>query len=412
VKTALIPVMAVLLAAPGGTAWAASDPQVSAAAWPALVRGANAFAFDLYARLASRPGNLFFSPFSVHSAMAMAYAGARGSTARAIALAMRYPEAPQQLGPVYGALVGSIADQPWPSGWKPAVELHVANALWGQAGLPFEAGFTGGLARDYGAGLHAVDFAQSGAARDTINRWVADETRGRIQEIVPPGGVGPGILLVLTNAIYFRGVWDAKFTKEQTRPADFRLLNGERVQVPTMHRLLGADYLETAEIQAVRLPYADRKTSLVILLPKRGAGLASLEQRLAAARVSGWLAELKSRPVEVFVPRFTFTDSFDLGSTLAAMGMGEALGRGANFSGIARADGVAISGVFHKTFLAVDEEGTEAAGATAVVLAGMSPARPEPPPPVVFRADHPFLFLIRHDPTGTILFLGRVTDPR
>jgi serpin B len=373
----------------------------------ALVRGANQFAFDLYGRLAPRPGNLFFSPFSIHGAVAMAYAGARGATESAIAATMHYPLPPEQLGADEHELAARLMEHPVQG--KPAFELDIANALWAQQGIAFEPSFTSGLDRDYGAGLRRVDFVSPGA-REEINHWVAEATRDRIRDIIPPGLFDRLTRLVLVNAIYFHGRWESTFAG--TSNDVFHLDRGDSIRVPMMERTENFEYLENAEAQILRLPYASGRASMILILPRHKDGLAGLGKKLDAATLGSWLAGLRDRRVEAHVPRFRLTDQFEIAKPLAAMGMAAAFGPKADFSGMSRSERLFVSAVLHKAYVAVDEKGTEAAAATAVVmtLGGAPPTKREPP--VVFRADHPFLFLIRHDPTGAILFLGRVADPR
>jgi serpin B len=294
---------------------------------------------------------------------------------------------------------------------KPAYELLVANALWGQKGYEFKPAFTQLLQNNYGARLKDVDFAKTEQARKTINDWVAQQTKDKIKDLIPPGAVDNLTRLVLTNAIYFKGKWETKFAKEGTKDGQFKVTAEKSVDVPMMHQLHDFGYTENDDLQMLELPYIQNELSMVIMLPKKIDGLADLEKSLTAASVGKWLKEQRPTPVDVTLPKFTFSSEFMLKDTLKAMGMTDAFDGGkADFTGMTDKEKLFISKVIHKAFVAVDEEGTEAAAATAVVTTPT--ACPPPEEPKVFKADHPFMFLIRHNSTGEILFMGRVANPK
>jgi serpin B len=381
-----------------------------------VAEGCNRFAFDLYARLAGGEGNLFLSPYSISTALTMTYGGARGETADQMAKALRLPASGEAVHGAYGALQSDLnaagAGGPVrrsPKGEGGAFELAVANRLWGQKGFAFLPDFLALLDARYGAGLEPLDFAAATeAARQTINAWVEEKTRDKIKELLKPGVLDAATRLVLTNAIYFKGKWAEEFDKKATQDEDFFLAPEKKVTAPLMHRTADFGYFEGDDLQALELPYQGERLSMVVLLPKPKDGLAALEAALSADKVSEWVGKLSRREVQVALPRFKTTAEFSLGEVLAAMGMQDAFDASrADFSGMTGTKDLFISAVVHKAFVDVNEEGTEAAAATAVVMT--LSAMPEPPP--VFRADHPFLFLIRDTRSGAILFLGRIADP-
>ena len=373
-----------------------------------LAQENNAFAVDLYGRLSSESGNLFFSPASVSSAFAMAYAGARGTTATEMASTLHFTLPPDRLHPAMGALLAQL------NGPHENYELHMANALWAEKDQHFLADYTSLMKRDYGAGFQPVDFkANPDAARALINNWVAQQTQQKILDLIPAGSVTPLTRLILTNAIYFKAAWTNQFSKSQTQNEDFHLSSTETVKAELMHETKGGPYFRGPAFQALELPYKDDDLSLIVLLPDAPDGLPALEKSLTAANINKWISSLSyEETIVVTVPRFKITQQFELSSALEALGMKHAFQAGtADFSAITGDKSIFISAAIHKAYIDVDEEGTEAAAATAVMMSGMAMRQGPPPPPIVFRADHPFLFLIRDNGSGAILFLGRLTDP-
>ncbi len=262
--------------------------------------------------------------------------------------------------------------------------------------------------KGYGAGLREVDFAgKTEAARKTTNVWVEDETNKKIKDLIPGGILGRETALVLTNAIYFNGDWASQFGKKATTDAPFTLADDKKVQVAMMRQKGKFRYFETKDFQALALPYVKDELSMVVFLPKDYKGLPNFEGSLAATNLEKWLSGMRRREVQVYLPRFKLTYKNRLDETLKSMGMSDAFGGGADFSGMNGRKDLFISAVLHKAFVDVNEEGTEAAAATGVVMGGTS-VRPRP---VVFRADHPFLFLIRDNKSGSILFMGRLVKP-
>jgi len=385
-------------------------PKIAVPATPPLggasvADASNRFAFDLYGRLRGQGGNLFFSPYSLSSALAMTSAGAHGETARQMAAVLHLPAGAVPIHCGYAALRDDLN-----APGKP-YELAVTSALWGQKGYGFLPGFLGLLKTHYGAPLAELDFAaDADGARRTINAHVEKATREKIKDLIAKGQLAAQTRLVLTNAIYFKGRWTLPFDKKAAREDDFLLAPGSKVRVPMMNRVAEYPYADAGDCLALALPYEGGALAMIVLLPKQADGLAALEKSLSAAKVAECLARMRAQEVQVALPRFTMTTAFLLRETLAAMGMPDAFDSAkADFTGMnGGKEPLWIGQVIHKAFVEVNEEGTEAAAATAVVAEG----REAPAPPPVFRADRPFLFLIRDVRSGCILFLGRVADPR
>lgn len=371
-----------------------------------VVQGNNAFALDLYAELKDRDGSLFFSPHSISTALAMTYAGARGNTEKQMAEVLHFDLEQKRLHPAFRELLDQLETGEGERGYQ----LSVANALWGQKGYEFLEKFLNLTKENYGAGLSELDFiGATETARQTINSWVEKETEDKIRELIKPGVLDQMTRLVLTNAIYFKGFWASQFKEELTREAPFTLATSEKVDVPTMHRTADFKYMEAEDFQTLGLPYKGGDLSMTIFLPKETDGLAALEQSLTAEKLATWLSTLEEQEVIVALPKFRMTSEFSLAEVLKSMGMTDAFDvKEADLSGMTGKKDLFITAVLHKAFVEVNEEGTEAAAATGVVVALKS----APPSQPVFRADHPFLFLIRDLRSNSILFIGRVMDPR
>lgn len=371
--------------------------------------GVNRFAFDLYGRLRSQEqGNLFFSPQSISTALAMTYAGARGETADEMARTMHFPVPPDRLPAGYAELLRALHGGEGTKQYR----LAIANRLWGQQGTAFLEAFLTVTRRDYGAEMGLADFATNAeGARQEINGWVAQQTEQKIGNLIPAGVLGPDTRLVLANAIYFRGNWAHQFEKSATRDRPFHVSARTTVDVPLMFSEMSVGYAAQpdAALKVVELPYQGDDLSMLVLLPDASDGLSDVEAKLTAENVGRWTTGLARRDVLVYLPRFSVESGFGLGSTLAAMGMPAPFSERADFSGMNGKRDLSISAVLHRARVDVDEQGTEAAAATGVAV-GVRAMRPQEPP--TFRADHPFAFFIRHNPTGTILFLGRVTNPK
>lgn len=371
-----------------------------------LVYDNTSFATQLYQHLRQKDGNLFFSPYSISTALAMTYAGARGKTAGQMAGVLNFSLLPENLHPAFAKLEKKIkaaeADSP--------ILIKIANALWPQNGYPFLEEYLALVRANYGEQITPLDYSDPAAARAVINAWVKEKTEAKIQELIPVGLLNPLVRLVLTNAIYFKGDWTHPFDPQSTQGMPFYMQPGKSVDAPLMRQQGHFRYAELAGFQLLELPYGNGAFSMFILLPPPGQ-LEDLERRLTFKTLNTWLVELTTCKVMLSLPRFKFSASFLLKQTLMEMGMLDAFNsQHADFSGM---DGMVnwlyISAVLHKAFVEVNEKGTEAAAATAVVMKARGIMPDEPP--VVFRADHPFLFMICENATGSILFLGRVMNP-
>jgi serpin B len=400
---------------PGGqvedAAYVVSDkPRQAAAGVPAsdldaLVQGNNRFALDLYhtlrdlAAAQDPPANLLYSPYSISLALAMTYAGARGETEQQMADTLHFTLAQEQLHAAFNALDQALRKADEEDG---DFRLHLANAIWGQRGYTFREPFLDLLAEDYGAGLRVLDFAaQPDPSRLAINEWVSEQTEGKIEDLLPRGAIDPSTVMVLSNAIYFNAAWQSPFSEEATRDAPFSLLDGSEVTVPTMQGTMRLRYAEGSGYQAVELPYVGGRFAMLILLPEAG-GFESFTGALDAERLRAIVGGLQLATFELRMPRFDYGSDFQLADVLKEMGMPAAF-QGADFSGMDGTRSLFIDDVYHKAFISVDEAGTEAAAATAVVMAR---ALPE-----TLSIDRPFVYLIRDTETGSVLFLGEVLDP-
>lgn len=371
----------------------------------AVAGGNDRFALDLYAQLATdkenKGKNLFFSPYSVHSALAMTATGARGATREQMAKVLHLPNDDAKL--FAAGDLGRYYAHP-----RKDFELNVANALWGQKGFPWRPEWVGQQEARFGAGFREADFRSNpDGERDRINRWVEEQTRERIKELLVPLQIDRDTAMVLVNAIYFKGAWATQFDPKKTAPAPFLCDDNTKLDVPMMHGELKAGYMYTADgVQMAELPYRGGELSMVLVMPARRDDLASLEKKLTPAALDKWLSALRDRAeLQVSLPKFRVESRFELPEHLKALGMTDAFARGrADFGGMLPSPPVFVSAVAHKAFVEVGEEGTEAAAATAVVMGADSG-------PPSFYANRPFLILIRDTKRGTILFMGRVMRP-
>ncbi|HKI33811.1 MAG TPA: serpin family protein [Gemmataceae bacterium] len=399
-KIVVIAAVAVLATGLGLPAAEKAEPKNGDVA--AVVKGNNEFAFDLYGQLREKEGNRFFSPYSISTALAMTHVGARGDTATEMAKALHFTLPPDKLNPAFAELIKQVNGE----GRKRGYQLSVANALWGQSDLGFKEDFLKLTRDNYGAGLNEVNFAgATEAARKQINAWVEKQTHDKIKELFKPDILNPGTRLVLTNAIYFKGDWNSPFKKDLTRDESFDVGDG-KIKAPMMHQTAQLKYLDAGTLQVLEMPYAGKELSMVVLLPKKVAGLGDLEKSLTAEKLAGWLGKVREAAIIVSLPKFKTTSEFELKDQLSALGMKKAFGPGADFSGISSTE-LQITAVVHKAFIDVNEEGTEAAAATGVAVGDKG----GPPSLQEFRADHPFLFLIRDTRTDNVLFLGRIVNP-
>ena len=390
------------------------QPEVSQKDQTELTLSNSGFAVEVYKSLATGDGNLFFSPLSLIFALAMTYAGAKGETAAQMAEALRFTLPPERLHAALNLLDLSLRGTTIPeAGEARGFSLHFVNALWGQREYPFLAPFLDLLALHYGAGMHLVDFKNATeAARQAINTWVLEQTERRIEELIPPDILVQTARLVLTNAVYFYGPWEEPFEKEATVAKPFHPLQGAAFDVPMMRNTKHYQYQRGDGYQAIELAYTgDPACSMLVVMPDEGS-FPAFEAELTAERLTSILEGLSSNQVELELPKFRLAGAtFSVKQQLEGLGMVLPFTTSADFNGMTEASpGLYIGDVLHKAFIAVDEDGTEAAAATAVIMmAGSAMPLDEK---IVLHIDRPFLFLIRERTSGAILFLGRMLDPR
>lgn len=367
-----------------------------------VARNHGEFAFDLYRQLADQEGNLFFSPASISEALSLAYAGARGETAAQMRAVMHLELDDDVLHPASGRLRDAAQLHAGPN------ELTVANRLWIRRDYELLEDYLTLTREHYGAQAESLDFAADPqTATGRINSWVVEQTHGRIQDLIP-AALPPTTTAVLTNAIYFKGKWAYPFEPSRTKQEPFFLSDGTRIDVPLMRGNEDLAFTEsTGEWKLLVLPYEGYGLEMVLILPDQPDGLPALEAQLDHSTVTAWCDMAWERSMRVWLPRFRMETSVSLRMVLQGMGMVDAFSGAADFSGITDQSGLLIEDALHKAFVQVDEEGTEAAAATGMFLLSSS----EPPPPAEFRAEHPFVLLIRDRHTESILFLGRVVLP-
>jgi serpin B len=414
---AIIP--ALFLSACGPAQVAASQlsrvesPNAPASDLGQLVAGNTAFAFDLYQAVRSQSGNLVYSPYSISLAFSMVYGGAAGETARQMAEVLHYSLPAARFHPAFNTLDVALADRPNQAVDVPEKErfqLSIANATWAQKDYAFLPAYLDLLALNYGAGMHLVDFRNAPeTARKQVNAWVSEQTKKRIQDILPVNSVDLHTVLVLANAIYFKADWQSEFNAGFTNPGSFHLLDGSTVNIPMMQKQPAESYAyaEGDGWQAISLPYKGGLAGMAIILPKQGT-FEDFEAGLTTGKYQSIVSALKSQTVNLSLPKFKFEAELELKKTLTGMGMQDVFTE--NVADLSRMDGMHrlyLSEAFHKAFIAVDEKGTEAAAATAIVAAPASAFGG-----ANMRIDRPFLFFIRDVPSGTVLFMGRVVDPR
>ena len=385
-------------------------PLLLAAALPAadrrIIPAMNAFTTASYRQLTRGDANLILSPFNIATALSMALAGARGQTAKEIQSVLHLP-----YDSTYDAALGALLADLTKAGNTEGNQLLTANGLWVQKGFAIQPAFESTLANNYHAPLTPVDFiANSEAVRSQINGWTQEHTKDRIKNLLPASSLDAHTRLVLTSAIYFYGKWQTPFVSSRTEPAPFTLSDGATTQADFMNQTAHFGYAETPSAQVLEMHYAGTGIAFDVLLPKTVTGFPGLEKSLTVQNLSGWLGTLTTRNVQVSLPKFRAECEFSLREALSTMGMPTAFTGKADFSGIDPKRGLAISQVVHKAFVDVSEQGTEAAAATGITMRTTAMRMPEQA--VVFRADHPFLFLIRDTRTEAVLFIGRLMNPR
>lgn len=391
----------------------------------------NQLGIDLHRQLARGDENLCLSPYSIQSALAMTFAGADGETRTEMARVLHFPNDGDAIHASFASLQSSLEEMAKKTakiveqskkmgGPSEPITLAIANRLFAQTGYDFRDPFRALVKKFYGAPFEPLDFKNDvEGSRQHINKWIAERTRDRIRDLIPANGIDATTRLVLANAIYLKAPWANEFSDFFTKPKPFHVHGGATVDVPTMNNVKKFGYAKQNGFTAVALPYSGNELQFLVLVPDQVNGLRALESKLTAEMLTQCAKLETKRDVDLSMPKFKFEPpTIPLSDKLKALGMKSAFDvptGSANFDRIAPRkpnDYLAISEVFHKTFIAVDEKGTEAAAATAVAMLARAAMRSPPPPPILVKVDRPFLYAIQHVPTGACLFIGRVTDPR
>lgn len=382
-----------------------TTPVVSSADVSLLAAGNTAFAMDMYKQLTGAAGNVFFSPYSISLALAMTWGGARTQTEQDMASVLHFPLPQAELHPAFNALDLALNRHAQTSGF----ELHIVNQLWGEKTYTFLPDYLKLVSVNYGADMCLLDFmGNPDPSRLVINSWVSDQTSQRINDLLPQGSIDVTTRLVLTNAIYFKAQWADTFGSNHTVDNVFYRSESDSITTKFMNRIGSYSYVATAEYQAIEMPYKGLSTSMLIILPASGK-LAQVEAGLSAGFLTTLFSSMQPTSMSLNLPKFKFTtESISLADILKSLGMATAFGNQADFSGMDGTRNLCIGDVFHKAFVAVDEKGTEAAAATAVI---MVPTSIQEPPPIFFVANRAFIFLIRDIQTNTVIFMGKLTDP-
>ncbi|MDR3521592.1 MAG: serpin family protein [Acidocella sp.] len=381
-----------------------------------LTQAENATAVDLYGKLKAQPGNLFFSPSSISTAMGMVFAGAKGDTAGEIAAALHLNLLSASNADLRSVFLRAEAQQIAANNTaSTGFELHEANAMWAAANYPFSKAYINSIQTSFGAALKPTDFSNEPDARANINNWVAAQTNNKIQDLIGPGILTADTRMVLTNAIYFKSDWEKSFEKSDTYKQMFHVEPGTDVSVDMMHDTDSYALTTAPGVKILQVSYRFGTTALVVILPDDNAGLPAIEAGLTAAQLNTWLAGGQDTLVALTLPKFTTSGAFDLNHVLMMLGINKAFSESqADLTDIANVPGhpLYVGSVIHQAYVDVDETGTEAAAATAVTMMATA-AAPSPVTiqPVPFVADHPFLYLIRNNQTGEILFMGRMANP-
>lgn len=367
-----------------------------------IVSGNNEFALNVYQKLAQTPGNIVCSPYSISSALVMVYAGAQGLTKDQMSEVLHFEDID-----TFHSSFAAMHDHIRSAMENTSLVVHLANGLWFQRDFQLQENYLTLLKQVYDAAPHQVDFSNAfEKARLEINTWVSEQTRAKITELVPPGSLSAVTRLVLANAIYFNADWARPFPEKETHLQAFWIGDEQSIEVQTMHLCHNFRFFENDDIQLVELPYLGKEFSMLIVLPRAKKGLAQLEQNLTYQNLNSWLQSAQEKKIALALPRFSLRYTSLPEQTLSTMGMPLAFSQKADFTGISP-EKLFISAIIHQASIDVQEKGTEASAATAAVFALASAVRP-----IEMIVDHPFLFSIRHNQTGAILFLGRVIDPR
>ena len=369
-----------------------------------VIEANNRFAINLYSQYKSEEGNIFFSPFSISTAMAMVYEGAEGKTAKEIKSVFGFPKYDNSRRNQYSNLLSEINKK------DKEYALKTANALWAEQDFNFLDKYLTTVEKYYGGKTTNLDFKnEPDTSRLIINNWVEDKTNNKIKDLFPEGSIHPLTRLVLTNAIYFKAEWLKQFDADKTRDMNFRVNPDKSIKVPMMQRTDRKsifNYTQNEDLQILEMPYAGEDLSMLILLPLDD-DIEALENSFTIEKLTEWKKSLRKRRVNIYIPKFKFETKYFMSETLSNLGMPTAFTNSADFSGMTGKKDLKIDKVIHQAFIEVNEEGTEAAAATGISMMITS----MPPPTPIFKADHPFIFIIQQNETGNILFMGRVNNP-
>lgn len=365
---------------------------------------ANNFALEAYKQFAKSDNkNMFFSPISINMAIGITYAGAKGETEKQIASVFNFPENTTKFHKSMGTLQENILEKT-----SEGVEISLTNQLWADQNYKFRCQYLRKAKKCYKAPVKRLDFYSNlDESRISINNWVEKQTHERIKDLLPEGSISKQTKMVITNTIYFKGQWDKQFITEHTQDENFTTISGEQVKTPTMNANTSLRMYQGNSLKLVELPYAGKQFSMLVLLPNEGTPLASIEKELSIKELNHYISSMTESDVRISLPKFKFDASYKLKQTLSEMGMPLAFSNAADFTAMSRKKDLKIDEVFHKAFVEVSEEGTEAAAATAVVIVRKTAIMNNE-----FRANRPFIFFIRENESGNILFLGRITNPQ
>lgn len=365
---------------------------------------ANTFALEAYKQFAKTDNkNIFFSPISINMAIGITYAGAKGETEKQIASVFNFPENTTKFHKSMGALQENILDKA-----SEGVEISLTNQLWADENYKFKCQYLRKAKKCYKAPVKRLDFySKLDESRVSINNWVEKQTQERIKDLLPDGSLSKQTKMVITNTIYFKGQWDKQFVEGNTQNQDFTTISGEKVKTPTMNASTKLNFYQGDNLKLVEIPYAGKQFSMLVLLPNEDTSLASIEKELNTKTLNHYISLMTESDLRLALPKFKFDASYKLKSTLSEMGMPLAFSNAADFTGMSRKKDLKIDEVFHKAFVEVSEEGTEAAAATAVVIIRKTSIISNE-----FRANRPFIFFIRENENGNILFLGRIANPQ
>ncbi|MBI4649468.1 MAG: serpin family protein [Bacteroidia bacterium] len=367
----------------------------------ALTDNNNQFAFELFARLDSGKNNIFISPFSISSALSMTYAGARTITEKEMQKVLHFDSVQNTFHQRFSSVIEKMKEINLQKG----IELRNTNGLWAQKNYRFSNDFFNLLGKFYFSEIHYADFVKkTEKSRAAINRWVEKETNLKIKELLKPGSVDANTMLVLVNAIYFYGTWQNKFNPEKTTKDKFYIDKDQTIEIDFMHQHEKFFYFEDKIFQAVELPYAGNKLSMFVILPNNG-DITGFISGFDLAKYNEMVFTSREAKVDISMPKFKITGEYDLEEYLSLMGMPSAFGSGADFSGMTGSKGLFIDKIKHKAVIEINEEGTEAAAATAVIMRKNAMISKK------FLANHPFIFIIKDNTTGSVLFLGKVENP-